>query len=500
MKSITFAEGIDQILREFELPTEHSAASIREAGQLPDKISSKEIAGRRDLQGEIVVTIDGEKARDYDDAVSILSDRDGFILKVSIADVGYYVFPGSPLDQEAYQRGNSYYLPDRCLPMLPEKLSNNLCSLVPSIPRLTVTAEMRFDPEGNKLESQFYRSVIRSQARLTYTEVGKVLEGGSSDRDPSLVSALKTMGLLADKIHKRRIERGSLDFDLPEPEIQLDLEEGTIEGIVRAPRNKAHRLIEEFMIAANESVAEFLTEKGIPTVYRIHPGPDAAKYDTLKKMLHNLGLKVRVGRKPQAKEIARLLDQVRGEWNEKIVNTLLVRSLGQAVYDTNNDGHFGLASKCYTHFTSPIRRYPDLVVHRLLVNQLEGKKSLIIDRRHLDRMAQHCSWQERIAMKAEWASHDLAAAFFMQDKVGEEFPGIISSLASFGLYVELIPILVEGLVPFRKMKGDYYVLHQAGHEAQGRRTKKRFRIGDPVRVKVDQVNLEKRWIDFQLVF
>jgi ribonuclease R len=492
-KTSPLEAGISRVIKEFKLPIGFSKKVLEESRLPPAQIPSEEMSRRIDLRGETIVTIDGENARDFDDAVSVTeSPAGGFLLKVSIADVSYYVRPGSAIDQEAYRRGTSTYFPDRVIPMLPERLSNDLCSLVPHRDRLTFTAEMEFDREGRRRSSRFYRSVIRSAARLTYTEVRKILV----DRDPetiskhkSIVADLERMGRLADKIQEVRRERGSLDFDLPEPLIELDLEEGKIDKIVKAERNKAHRLIEEFMIAANEAVAEFITEKRRPMIYRVHGEPDPEKARDFALMLHNLGYSFRVGKKVRPKTFAAIIETVRGRPEERLLNTVLLRTMKQAVYDTRNAGHFGLASECYTHFTSPIRRYPDLMVHRILADT---------HHKNLHQIAVHCSERERNSMKAEWASRDLTAAIFMKERVGQSFPGIVSNVTKFGFFVELIPFFVEGLVSLRNLKDDFYVFHEKSHLLAGKRLKKKYQIGTPVTVRVKGVNLDKRWVDFEL--
>jgi len=502
-------EGIDKIIKEFALSVSFPKKVSEEARSLEGKISPLEVEHRVDLRQEVVVTIDGETAKDFDDAVSVSSLRSGgFRLKVSIADVSYFVWPGSTIDQEAYKRATSTYFPDRCVPMLPEKLSNDLCSLVPHQDRLTMTAEMDFDAEGKKNSHRFYRSIIRSAARLTYTKVKKILV----DEDAELCSSyklllpdLKLMAQLAQKLQEVRRKRGSLDFDLPEPSIELDLEERKIERIVKAERNMAHRLIEEFMIAANEAVAEFVTENIQPMIYRIHGEPDPEKVKDFSVLLNNLGYAFRFGKKVDPKIFITIIDAVRGRPEERMVNTLLLRTMSRAIYEAKNQGHFGLASTCYTHFTSPIRRYPDLVVHRILNSLLEREQRKTKVQRNggsesvLQRIATHCSERERNSMKAEWASRDLAATLFMKTKVGKEYEGIIASVTKFGFFVELIPFFVEGLVSMRNLTDDYYVFHEKAHMIVGRKKKKKFQIGLPVKIRVKGVNFEKRWVDFEVV-
>ncbi|MBI2981013.1 MAG: ribonuclease R [Deltaproteobacteria bacterium] len=510
MKSISFKEGIDQIIQEFELSSRYPPRPLAEAEDLSEKTIQEGIEHRVDLRKEKVVTIDGEGARDFDDAVSIAEKPDRHkLLKVSIADVSCYVPVGSALDHEAYRRATSTYFPDRVLPMFPERLSNDLCSLVPKKDRLTVTAEMEFDAGGKIVSRRFYRSVIRSAARLTYTEVRKILV----DRDPivrerhrTLIADLESMADLAESLRQKRFARGGLDFDLPEPEIVLDLEEKNVEDIIKAERNVAHRLIEEFMISANEAVATFLRDQRVPAIYRVHPPPTPEKINEFSLLLHHFGIPFRKKRPFESIDLVRILEHVKGHKEEKIINEMLVRTLERAIYDVKNIGHFGLASECYTHFTSPIRRYPDLIVHRALCSVLKkrersrpgsepGPRGLA---HRLEEQARHCSDRERISMKAEWGSRDLASVFFMKDKVGETFPGVISGMMKFGFFVEISPYYVRGLVPLKSLKDDYYVLRSMGYEIVGMRKKRRFRLGEPVSIVVDKVNLEKRWIDFRL--
>jgi ribonuclease R len=503
-----FSKGISAIVKEYKLATAFPREAEAEARRLNGDISEGALRDRQDLRHEIIVTIDGETAKDFDDAVSVAATgAGGYLLKVSIADVSHFVLPGSPIDREAYRRATSTYFPDRVLPMLPERLSNDLCSLVPHQDRLAFTAEMEFDAEGRRLSSRFYRSVIRSRARLTYTEVRKILgdrDEAARERHRSIIADLERMGELAQRLQKVRLARGSLDFDLPEPFIDLNVTEGTIARIVKAERNLAHRLIEEFMIAANEAVAEFVTERGLPMIYRVHQEPDPERLNDFALLLHHLGHGLRVGKRVKPTALAAVIVAVRGKPEEKLVNTVLLRTMAKAVYDTKNVGHFGLASECYTHFTSPIRRYPDLIVHRLLWQALRSGRQRSSEKgkdagaRRLKEMAGHCSERERVSMKAEWASRDLAAAIFLQSKVGQRFEGIISGVAKFGFFVELLPFFVEGLVSIRNLKDDSYTFHEKAHSLVGRKFKKKYQIGNAVSVLIRGVNIEKRWVDFTL--
>lgn len=502
MKSINFGEGIEQIIREFELRNEWGRKVLEESENLPGAPAPQEFRRREDLRPLSFVTIDGEKARDFDDAIYVKKlPGGGASLWVSIADVSHYVSPGSHLDREALLRANSVYFPDRVIPMLPERLSNDLCSLVPGADRFTVTAELRFDETGERQSCRFYRSVIRSAARMTYREVKEALV----DRHPEacrkyrpLLPFLEEAAGLAALLRTRRLARGSLDLDLPEPDIVLDLEEGGIEAIVRAERYFSHRMIEEFMISANEAVAGFFAERKIPALYRVHDVPPAEKIQALANFLHHRGIPSRLGRRVTPRELSGVLEKVERRPEQKLIHILMLRSLGQAVYATRNIGHFGLASTCYTHFTSPIRRYPDLIVHRILTRALEDPGKTGISPKELDSVARRCSEVERIGMKSEWACRDLAGAFLLQKRIGEIFEGIISGISKSGLFVELVPLFVEGMLPFRSLTDDYYLVRPDGAEAFGRKRKKKFRIGDPLRVRVGKVNLEKRWIDLEL--
>lgn len=460
--------------------------------------------GRVDLRGETTVTIDGETARDFDDAVSVRREGNHIRLRVSIADVSHYVPKGSPLDREAFNRGTSVYFPDRCIPMLPEELSNGICSLNPRVDRLTVTAEMLFDEEGGAGETRFYPSVIRSDERLTYTEVKEILADGNpgtTARFRGLLDDLRTMEELAARLTEKRRRRGSIDFDLPEPEIVLDLQ-GRPESIGRAERNLAHRIIEEFMLAANEAVAAFLTERDLPCLYRVHEPPDPQKLKDFREFIKPLGLSFRVrGGTVAPGELQRLLAEVNGRPEERMVNQVLLRCMQQARYDAENIGHFGLASPCYLHFTSPIRRYPDLVVHRILKECLgaglkkRDAKRLVAE---LPEIAEQSSRRERTSMEAEREIVELKRLQYMEDRVGDVFYGFITGVTSYGFFVELSELLVEGLVHMTVLPDDFYRLLEKEHALLGERSGRRFRIGDCVRVRVDGVSRAKKRIEFSL--
>jgi ribonuclease R len=494
------------IVFRYDLPAAFSPEAKGEAESCLQDIDRREISSRVDLRSHPIVTIDGERARDFDDAVSVEKKDGVYRLYVSIADVAHYVKPGTALDEEAYERATSVYFPDRALPMLPEKLSNGICSLNPREDRLTKTALIEINERGEVLKSRFFNSVIRSQARMTYTEVRRILvdkDAECLERYRSLVDSFKLMEELALILWEKRRARGSLDFDLPEAEIILDLQ-GAPENIVRAERNIAHRIIEEFMIAANEAVARHLKEKDHPLLYRVHEGPEQEAMEEMGPFLLSLGYRLPLKKERiTPKELQKLLASCRGKPEERVINRVLLRAMKQAHYAPENIGHFGLASTCYTHFTSPIRRYPDLIVHRALEDVLQDKKLKPKDKedldRYLDEAGKHTSQRERIAMDAEREMVDLKKTQFMMDKIGQEFGGFIVSLASFGFFVELENFFVEGLVKLSTLTDDDYEYYEKEYLIKGRRHGRKFRLGDAVRVRVARINAFRSEIDFELV-
>ena len=496
------------IIHKYDLPHRFTSAALKEAQNLPPEPSSHDTKDRIDLRGIPTFTIDGENARDFDDAVSIERERDGGVkLYVSISDVSHYVREETILDNEAYLRGTSVYFPDRAIPMFPTELSNEICCLHPRVDRLTLTAELRYDENGERRGVQFYPSVIRSNERLTYTLVRKILVDDEAELKRKFKHLLPSLVLMADlcqELRRRRTERGAIDFDLPEPEVILNLQ-GETEDIVRAERNLAHQIIEEFMIAANEAVAHWMEEKGFPFIYRIHEPPKKEAMDEFLRFISHLGYKsirpdhgMRKESDHSPKEFQRILSDMRGRPEERVVNEIFLRSMKWAKYSAKNLGHFGLASDGYTHFTSPIRRYPDLIVHRLLKMVL-SKKEIKIPEEVLANKADHLSNRERVAMEAEREILNRYRVRFMKDKTGEEFEGIISGVAAFGFFVELKDIFVDGLVRVTSLHDDYYQYHEKRYCLVGERTHKAFRIGDEVRVRVDRVDVERRHIDFGLI-
>jgi ribonuclease R len=497
---------VQSIVFRYGLSTSFPPEVHRETSSASFVIGADEIASRTDLRGFPIVTIDGERARDFDDAVYVCKTDAGFELYVCIADVAYYVRPATALDQEAYSRGTSVYFPDRAIPMLPEALSNGVCSLNPHEDRLTKTACIEYNFKGEVIGSRFFNSVIRSRERMTYTDVRRILV----DRDPAtieryadLVAQFKLMEELTLLIFEKRKARGNLDFDLPEAEIILDIQ-GVPEDIIRAERNIAHRIIEEFMIAANEAVARHLTTKELPALYRVHEGPEKESLEAIAPFLLSLGYRLPLKKDKIAPlEIQKLLEAARGKPEERVLNRVLLRAMKQALYQPENIGHFGLASKCYTHFTSPIRRYPDLNVHRMLDKALRAEKLTGAEREDLSsylvEAGKHTSERERNAMDAEREMVALKKTQFMMDKIGEEYSGFITSLTNFGFFVELDSYFVEGLVKIASLTDDEYYYYEKEYLIKGLRHGRNFRLGDNVRVKVARINAFRSEIDFELI-
>ena len=485
------------VIYEQDLPFELPEQAKKELLKLPLEVQDEDKAGRVDLRDHPFVTIDGENARDFDDAICVKETSKGFKLYVAIADVSHYVPMNSFLDKDAYLRGTSVYFPTMVIPMFPEKLSNHLCSLKPYVDRLVMVVEIDYTKNGKVKEKKFYEGVIRSKARLTYTEVKRMLIDGDKEviekykgLYPMLNSALE----LSQLIRAQRTKKGSLDFDLPEPEILINLE-GRIENIIKRERNPAHMLIEDFMIAANVAVAEYLTELGYPFLYRVHEEPDPNKLRELSEIFLSLGYPIEVPEEVSPSFIQELLKQFEGKPVEHLFNHLVLRSLKQARYSPENVGHFGLAETHYCHFTSPIRRYPDLVVHRVLKRALRKRKPPYTEEELLV-MGKHLSERERKAEEAEREVVKRLQAFFMQDKVGQEFYGIISGVSAFGFFVDLEEYMVSGVVRVIDLVDDVYVLDEKGISLIGKTKGKVYQIGQRLKVKLKKVDLRRFYIDF----
>jgi ribonuclease R len=471
----------------------------RQIAGLKPQVLEKDKGGRTDLRELPLVTIDGADARDFDDAVYCERKPKGWRLLVCIADVSHYVQPGSALDQEAKARGNSVYFPDRVIPMLPEVLSNGLCSINPDVDRLCMTCELYIDSHGVVKRSRFFPAMMRSHARLIYDDVAAMLEGDADlcEKHADILPHLHDLYQLYRALQEQRAQRGAIDFDTTETRIEFN-DQKRVECIVPVIRNDAHRLIEECMLAANVAAAKFLLRKKQPALYRIHEGPAEEKLTDLREFLGELGLSLPGGKKPQASDYALLLDNVRERPDRHLIQTVLLRSLSQAVYSSDNVGHFGLSYQAYTHFTSPIRRYPDLVVHRALKHTINEGSADDFDysKPDLQGLGEHCSSTERKADEATRDALDWLKCEYMQDKVGETFNGIITSVNSFGVFVELADIHVDGLVHITALDNDYYHYDPVGHRLTGDRTGKVLRLGDPLTIIVANVNLDDRKIDF----
>lgn len=491
---------IDIAIRAHGLPYEWSKEVLTEAAKFSKKISPRLLKGREDMRDIPFVTIDGEDAYDFDDAVHCQPRGKGWLLRVAIADVSAYIDIGTAIDLEAQNRGNSVYFPNRVVPMLPEVLSNQLCSLKPNVDRLCIVCELAIDFYGRTRRTRFFEAIIRSAARLTYTEVAEVLEGNEKNfQYPHLLPQIHDLFSLYQLLLKRRKKRGAIDFDTIEPCILFD-EQQKIEQIVPLIRNDAHKLIEEMMLAANVATAEWLKAQDMALLYRIHEGPTEEKLTALHSFLKGLGLRLWGQDQPQARHYAKLLEKIPDRPDFRMIQIVLLRSLRLAIYSPKNQGHFGLAYEAYTHFTSPIRRYPDLLVHRAIRHCLQGQsaKEFPYTNDEMEILGEHCSTAEH---RAEEATRDVISWLkceYMQDKVGLEYDGIITGVTAFGLFVELDGIFVDGLVHVTALIEDYYHFDPIGHRLCGETSGTVYRLSDRVRVKVVRVDLEDKKIDFEL--
>ncbi|MGE5384800.1 MAG: ribonuclease R [Betaproteobacteria bacterium] len=489
---------IEIALRKHDLPFEFSKAALEENKALADKVKRADYEGRVDLRDLALVTIDGETARDFDDAVFCEKKGRGWRLVVAIADVSHYVRPGSALDKEAMDRGNSVYFPRRVIPMLPEKLSNGICSLNPEVERLAMVCDMDIGAKGDIKAYRFYPAVFRSQARLTYTQVWNWLSGEAKPEMPvhvALQPRLQDLYKLYQLLAKARVERGAIDFETIETQMIFNAD-GKIENIVPVVRNDAHRVIEECMLAANVCASDFLAEHKHPCLYRIHAGPSEQKLANLRAFLAEFGLQLEGGEEPEAKHYAKLLEKIKLRPDAQLLQTAMLRSLKQAMYSPDNVGHFGLAYEHYTHFTSPIRRYPDLLVHRAIKAVLAGKR---YDPGSWDEVGLHCSATERRADEATRDVEQWLKCYYMKGRIGEEFDGTISAVTAFGIFVALDAVYVEGLVHVSELGEDYFQFDAVKHQMLGERTGQRYRLGDRVRVRLVRADLETNKIDFVLV-
>ncbi len=483
------------------IPSGWSDDIAETVAKIPQKIIEEELKGRTDLRNLPFVTIDGEDAKDFDDAVYCYKkDNGGYQLYVAIADVSHYVTPHSVIDKEGEKRGNSVYFPGKVVPMLPEALSNGICSLNPNVDRLCIVAEMAIDNKGKIKRSRFYRAVIHSKERLTYTKVYQWLKNSDSSQVSSDVwKMLNSIYELYQILALNRKDRGAIDFDTTETKIEFD-ENRKIQRIVPLLRNDAHRLIEECMLAANLTAARFLAKADIPLLYRVHSPPDEEKVLALRKFLGEFGLVLGGGKKPHPKDYQKTLKAIEGKPEQHLIETVMLRSLRQAQYTESNEGHFGLAYSEYTHFTSPIRRYPDLLVHRAICHVIDGLEAEKFNytEDEMSKLGKHCSMTERRADDATREAVTWLKCEYMQDKLGQVFTGRITSVTGFGIFVELDSIYVEGLVHITALKNDYYAFDSIKHRLVGERSGKIYRLGDSLSVLVARVDLDERKIDFEL--
>ena len=524
-----FGVDVEIIIRKHHIPHQFPPAVLAQAQSFSNTISLEELTGRRDFRDMDIVTIDGETARDFDDAVWVERLANGnYALDVHIADVSHYVTPGTAIDDEAFLRGTSVYFPDRAVPMLPLELSTEICSLKPGVDRLVLSVLLEIDHRGDVVRQDFTRGVIRSVERMTYTDVHALLEGDEAlrRRYQRLIARFELMRELALILNRKRVQRGAIDFDMPEPLIEFD-KFGEMIGVKRSPRNIAHRLIEEFMLAANESVASHLEQAGIASLFRIHEQPDPKRVMEFEEIATHFGYSLGIGSMPvkrfrvversregrktrrdivmpgdgftiSSRNYQKLIAKIEGKPEERILSYLMLRSLKQARYSAENRGHFALAASSYTHFTSPIRRYPDLVVHRILGAFFDGRRDTFAPER-LRIIADDCSETERRAADAERELVEWKKAKFMQDRVGEQFSALIISTTRFGFFVELENLFVEGLVPIDTLPGDRYLFNENTRKIIGQRTRRQFSIGDTVQVLLDRVDPIEHKLQFSLI-
>ena len=487
---------VDSAIHRHQIPSTFGDEALKESAKLPTKVLPKDKENRVDITNLELVTIDGEDSRDFDDAVYAIPSKKGWKLIVAIADVSHYVKEGTELDTESLERGNSVYFPHRVVPMLPEVISNGLCSLNPEVERLCMACEMEIDSVGSLLEYKFYPAVMLSHARLTYTEVNEMLENKKSPLRKKYSNVQENVDFLYGLYQTLRIsrqKRGVMDFDRIESQILFD-DKGKIENIIARKRNDAHKLIEECMLMANQAAAKYLQRENEDFLYRVHPKPTSEKVEVTRQFLNAIDLRLEGGLEPDSSDFAKLLKNAIGREDENIIKTVVLRTMKQATYTPKNEGHFGLAFEDYTHFTSPIRRYPDLLVHRAI------KRSLLNNHREqsnrMVEMGAHLSMTERRADDASRDVEQWLKCEYMRDKVGESFSGVISGVAGFGLFVELTDIFVEGLVSVRDLKEDYFIFDDVHHQLKGQRGGRIYRLGDTIKVKVVSVNLDDRKIEF----
>jgi len=488
---------IEIALRKHQLPYNFSQETIEIAESFSKKVTGQDFKGRIDLRDLSLITIDGETARDFDDAVYAENVDKNWRLVVAIADVSFYVQPDKILDKEAFERGNSVYFPRRVIPMLPEALSNGLCSLNPQVDRLCMICDMMIDQQGKVISYKFYPSVMESKARMTYTDVSTLLNETSpelTEKYKAIIPHIKNLESVYKILTKQRQARGAIEFASSET-IMIFNDQGKIDRIEPVIRNEAHRIIEECMLAANVCAANFLIEHEHPALYRIHEGPTEERLENLRIFLAEFGFMLGGGDKPSIKDYAIVIEKIKGRPDEHLLQTVLLRSMQQAVYSPDNIGHFGLAYEAYAHFTSPIRRYPDLLIHRAIKATLQKKK---MPAANWHALGQHCSMTER---RADDATRDVSSwlkCYYMQDKIGEIYEGTVAGVTSFGLFVSIDGIYIEGLLHVTELGNDYFTYDKARHAMVGERSQAIYRLGDRLKVKLVRVDLELSKIDFSL--
>ncbi|MGG0237277.1 ribonuclease R [Bacillus rhizoplanae] len=500
--------GVDilSVIHKHNLPLAFPADAMEHANSVPETIDENDLQDRRDLRDQTIVTIDGADAKDLDDAVTVTKLENGnYKLGVHIADVSHYVTEGSAIDREAAERGTSIYLVDRVIPMIPHRLSNGICSLNPKVDRLTLSCEMEINDQGEVVSHEIFQSVIKTTERMTYSDVKQILDDEDEElmaRYEPLVPMFQEMGKLAAILREKRMRRGAIDFDFKEAKVLVD-EEGKPTDVILRDRSVAEKLIEEFMLVANETVAEHFHWMNVPFMYRVHEDPKEDKLERFFEFITNFGYAVKGrGNEVHPRALQQILEMVQGQPEEIVISTVMLRSMKQARYDAESIGHFGLSTEFYTHFTSPIRRYPDLIVHRLirtyLINGKVDNETQANWRENLPDIAEHSSNMERRAVEAERETDELKKAEYMLDKIGEEYDGMISSVTNFGLFVEL-PNTIEGLVHVSYLTDDYYRYDEHHFAMIGERTGNVFRIGDEITIRVVNVNKDERAIDFEIV-
>lgn len=494
---------IDTAIHAFGIPNEWPASLLSELDAIPNQVVEADLEGRKDVRHLPLVTIDGEDSRDFDDAVYAKRRKSGWRLVVAIADVSHYVKPGSELDKEAYKRGNSVYFPQRVIPMLPEKLSNELCSLNPHVDRLCMVCDMYIGEEGQLERTQFYQAVMNSKARLTYNQVHDILTNPESEYRQTFAPMLEHIDALNELylvLAKSRAERGALEFDTVETKMVFD-DERKIDKIVPVVRNEAHKLIEECMLMANVATARYLKHHKIPILYRVHEQPKEEKLKKLKGFLADFSLQLGGGDEPTAQDFDQVMQKVKGQPYEHLINTVMLRSMNQAVYQPENKGHFGLSFEHYAHFTSPIRRYPDLLIHRAIRHAWlkSGAEGFAYDTPAMETFGRHCSDTERRADEATRDAVTFLKCEFLSHRLGEQYKAVISSVTNFGMFVELDDLYIEGLIHITELGEDYFHFDAVRHCLKGERTGQVYRLGDRVEVQVAQVVLDTRKIDLRLV-